>query len=203
MNEVLIDQIPNLADMLRALEELSLVAVGNQFQTTSLIVQQMPEIRNEICKDKNWKEIAENQKKNYFQEDEKSLKEDFERMTSLYDYNVLEGLIEGFKCSKCKKEALKRCSKCKSEYYCSRECQVTHWKDHKPACMAKVAQMEKNMQEKENKNSGSAVDIEKKTPFITEIKSEQKNTKTSREGDLPSQSKVSTKAQENPLNELD
>jgi hypothetical protein len=41
MNEVLIDQIPNLADMLRSLEELTLMAVGSQLQTTSLIVEQV------------------------------------------------------------------------------------------------------------------------------------------------------------------
>jgi MYND finger. len=84
----------------------------------------MPEIRTEVLKDKNWKEIAEYQKQNYFKDDEKSLKEDIERMASLYDYNILEGLIEGFKCAGCGKDATKRCSKCKSEFYCSRECQV-------------------------------------------------------------------------------
>jgi len=41
MNEVLVDQIPNLADMIRSLEELSLMAVGTQLQSTSLIVQQV------------------------------------------------------------------------------------------------------------------------------------------------------------------
>ena len=84
----------------------------------------MPEIRTEVCNNKNWKEIAEFQKQNYLKEDEESLKEDFARMANLYDYNLLENLMEGFKCAKCKKEAIKRCSKCKSEYYCSRECQV-------------------------------------------------------------------------------
>ena len=73
---------------------------------------------------KNWKEIAELQKKKYFLEDEKTLKEDLQRMQGLYDYNILEGLMDGFKCANCHKEALKRCSKCKQEFYCSRECQV-------------------------------------------------------------------------------
>ncbi|KAL8290410.1 hypothetical protein RQP46_002668 [Phenoliferia psychrophenolica] len=27
-----------------------------------------------------------------------------------------------------------KCSKCNMSYYCSRECQVTHWKDHKELC---------------------------------------------------------------------
>ena len=38
-------------------------------------------------------------------------------------------------CAKCGKAAAKaKCSKCKSVYYCSRSCQTTHWKSHKPVC---------------------------------------------------------------------
>jgi len=185
MNEVLVDQIPNLADMIRSLEELSLMAVGTQLQSTSLIVQQIPEIRNEVCNGKNWKELAEYQKQNYLREDEKSLAEDLERMASLYDYNILEGLMEGFKCPNCKKEAIKRCSKCKAEYYCSRECQVAHWKDHKPICMARVAELDKkNTEQKEN-----APVTQKEKSLVTEVV---KETKTEKPANL-----------NNPLNELD
>jgi len=55
-------------------------------------------------------------------------------MQSLYNYNIIDGLIEGFKCGNCQKEASKRCSKCKQEFYCTRECQVQHWKEHKKVC---------------------------------------------------------------------
>ena len=39
----------------------------------------------------------------------------------------------------CQKESEIRCSRCKSEYYCSRECQVKHWKQHKEFCNLMVA----------------------------------------------------------------
>ncbi|KNC53514.1 uncharacterized protein AMSG_01227 [Thecamonas trahens ATCC 50062] len=44
-------------------------------------------------------------------------------------------------CAKCRTlmaegTALKRCSRCKKTVYCSRDCQVAHWKIHKPACKA-------------------------------------------------------------------
>lgn len=31
---------------------------------------------------------------------------------------------------------LQRCSRCKGVYYCSRECQTSHWPKHKPNCTA-------------------------------------------------------------------
>jgi hypothetical protein len=38
MNELLLDQIPNLSDMLRTLEELSLMGVAAQINNNSFIV---------------------------------------------------------------------------------------------------------------------------------------------------------------------
>ena len=61
MNELLLDQIPNLVDMLRSLEELSLLNVAVQQSTNPFIIQQLPEIRNLICKNKDWKAIAQHQ----------------------------------------------------------------------------------------------------------------------------------------------
>ena len=38
-------------------------------------------------------------------------------------------------CLECGKEGgLKRCAKCREACYCSRECQVAHWRVHKKAC---------------------------------------------------------------------
>jgi uncharacterized protein YjbI with pentapeptide repeats len=46
------------------------------------------------------------------------------------------------KCGKCKKdepagETFKECAKCSEVCYCSRECQVAHWKEHKAMCIRK------------------------------------------------------------------
>jgi MYND finger protein len=39
----------------------------------------------------------------------------------------------------CGNPGLKRCSKCKMTYYCSRQCQVEDWKDHKDDCEANIS----------------------------------------------------------------
>ena len=49
MNEVLLDQIPNLTVMLRSLEELSLMNVPAQPSTNPFIIQVVPQMRARIC----------------------------------------------------------------------------------------------------------------------------------------------------------
>jgi hypothetical protein len=41
-------------------------------------------------------------------------------------------------CDKTTSEKLQKCSACRKVYYCNRECQVAHWKHHKPVCDAAV-----------------------------------------------------------------
>jgi len=57
MTEVLLDQLPMLSNLLRALEELSLIQENPVPSKNSFIVQQIPEFRLKM-KDKNWNEIA-------------------------------------------------------------------------------------------------------------------------------------------------
>jgi hypothetical protein len=41
-------------------------------------------------------------------------------------------------CPKCNKPAPHKCSKCLAVCYCSRECQLSHWPEHKTHCKRKV-----------------------------------------------------------------
>lgn len=124
MNELLLDQIPNLSVMLRSLEELSFMNVRTQTLSNPLVVQLIPEIANSITSGQNWKEIAEFQQANYFKKDLEQQKEDMKKMADLYGQDLVEGIIDGFKCGLCRKEASKRCAQCQKLWYCSRECQV-------------------------------------------------------------------------------
>lgn len=37
-------------------------------------------------------------------------------------------------CAVCKAKSTKRCGKCQGPLYCSKECQLSHWKEHKKTC---------------------------------------------------------------------
>lgn len=54
MTEVLLDQLPMLSGMHRALEEMSLMGEGATSSSNAFIVQALPEIRVKIMKGKNW-----------------------------------------------------------------------------------------------------------------------------------------------------
>lgn len=131
MNEVLLDQIPVLTQMLRALEELSMMQEVSVPSSNPFVVQMIPEIRDGILKGKNWREIAEFQKKTYFEIGEEEIKEEMKTIMNLYSSDMLEDFLEQPKCGQCGKEAKNRCSKCKHEWYCGRDCQIKAWKGHK------------------------------------------------------------------------
>ena len=67
MNEVLLDQLPMLADMLRGLEELNIAADPGAVSTSNaFIVQTLPEIRTRLLANKNWAQIASEQRDSFF-----------------------------------------------------------------------------------------------------------------------------------------
>ena len=70
------------------------------------------------------REIAEYQKANFFASDVEKQKEDMKRLSEIYGSNIIEHLIDGFKCENCQKDASKRCSRCKAVWYCGKDCQV-------------------------------------------------------------------------------
>jgi hypothetical protein len=95
----------------------------------------MPPFRHEIVQGKDWKAIAEKQKREIFVELSAEAKiEEAKKMLGVYESSAFEEFLEPPKCAKCGKPAGQRCSRCKSDWYCSRECQVASWKSHKPIC---------------------------------------------------------------------
>lgn len=113
INETLIDQLPMLAQMLRSLEEMSMMGENAIGEKNSFIVQQMPEMRTKLLKGKNWKNIAEYQLAKYFIEVEGKPDESMKSIMKLYGSDVFDQFDDNPKCAQCGEPAAHRCSKCK------------------------------------------------------------------------------------------
>ncbi|PVD24217.1 hypothetical protein C0Q70_14687 [Pomacea canaliculata] len=140
LTPILIDQLPVLGEMLRYLEQLSMMDPPPAARTlywNRICVLQVPEIRNSVLKkyEGKWEKLAKEQIKSFFNPSEEEIKEQARRWVDTYSFEVLENLIaEPPKCTVCGEQATKRCSRCQNEWYCRRECQVQHWPKHKKAC---------------------------------------------------------------------
>ena len=159
----IIEQLPVLKDLKRTLEELSIMNL-NESSTSSMnnnknerlmfAVEIVPEFREALL-DKDFEKIAEVQLKSIFNAKEygsKNRKKDMEILCRIYNnFDGLEDMLDPPVCAKCGHDAQQRCSRCKSEWYCSRECQLKSWKKHKPICNTIAENRLKN--EKEEKSS--------------------------------------------------
>lgn len=134
-NDMLIDQIPNLQELRRTLEELGMMEPPAP--EPSMVLEQVPEIWDHLLKVNGgkWGSIAKYQHSRVFCTDQKTMMEQAKRLAGTYDLDTLESLLpEDPKCVKCGELATMRCSRCKNEWYCRRQCQVEHWKQHKAMC---------------------------------------------------------------------
>jgi hypothetical protein len=126
---VSIDQLPVLSNLLRALEEISLMGDSSGSRISAFLIQQLPEIRDNLIRNKNWQEIARRQRETFLVENEETRKADMQLLMA-----GLEDFLEDPICAKCGNLATYRCSKCHNEWYCSRDCQKSAWKQHKLVC---------------------------------------------------------------------
>eukprot|EP00164_Ancoracysta_twista_P007032 GFYU01009905.1.p1 GENE.GFYU01009905.1~~GFYU01009905.1.p1 ORF type:complete len:508 (-),score=140.68 GFYU01009905.1:64-1437(-) len=136
MNETLLDQIPMLNDFMRFLEESSIAKVGGAPSQNMFMIEQVPEIRDnlEMTNKDKYEAIAKKVVNTYFKITEESRREEMKRLTELYSIDQWEEVLEDPKCAECGELATKRCSRCKNEWYCGRKCQVGAWKKHKTMC---------------------------------------------------------------------
>lgn len=135
LNEIVIDQIPNLAHLQRFLEQLA-ISEPPAYKS-DLIIEPIAEIYESIVSKYKgkWKDLAKNQANTVLNPDDKEIQEKAKRWTQTFSNEILESLIdEPAKCAECGQPAPKRCSRCQNEWYCRRECQVKNWQKHKKAC---------------------------------------------------------------------
>ena len=137
LNESVFDQLPPLADLLRALEELSISgqvpsALPGTLAASAFTVELIAEARAAL-EGKSRAEladIAEWQVKNVFKEEDREELIKLAKTANVIDENNWEVP----KCPVCEKIADQRCSGCRRVFYCSRDCQLSHWQKHKVIC---------------------------------------------------------------------
>ncbi|XP_059150753.1 zinc finger MYND domain-containing protein 10-like [Physella acuta] len=135
LTEVLLDQMPILAELQRYLEHLAIMDPPPAKK--DLVLEQVPEMRDKLLKkyEDKWHKIASAQVKTTFNQSDDDIRSQAQRWAATYNLDVLEELVaDPPKCAVCGQLASKRCSRCQNEWYCRRECQVAHWKKHKQAC---------------------------------------------------------------------
>lgn len=141
INEVIIDQIPILHEMLCFLEHLSVFAPPPA--KSDIVIEQVSEIWDLLMKENKgkWKSIAKIQSQKVFSNTDEQCDAIIKELSATYDMDDLEAVLSvPSKCANCGSRAEKRCSQCRNEWYCCRQCQVAHWKRHKPACLLMVKQ---------------------------------------------------------------
>ena len=167
-----------MMNLYRSLENMSLMTYGNTLTVNPFIVEMVPILSgNKIFKltEEQIKLIGNNIVSKYFENlNREKLAKELEPVNEIYNLDNIEYFMEDPICAQCGKLANSRCSRCKSEWYCSKECQIKKWKEHKTVCKTLAALF------KENEN-----DLSKKKIEFNHIKvsGEQISQETS-EGDL-------------------
>ena len=156
--EVLYDQIPQMMNLYRSLENMSLMTYGNTLTVNPFIVEMVPILSGNKMfklKEEQIKTIGNHIIKDYFENlSREKLAKELEPVNEIYNLDNIEYFMEDPICAQCGKLANSRCSRCKSEWYCSKECQIKRWKEHKTVCKTLAALF------KENENDLSKKKIE-------------------------------------------
>jgi zinc finger MYND domain-containing protein 10 len=135
--EPLLDQIPPLRDLQRAVEQLGVTDPPPPTTSNFAVIEQVPEFREAVNAElKNVDRLAETQANTVFGDDPKSRRKELARLADTYNLDNFDEFLDAPVCALpgCGKEATNRCSRCKTDWYCSRKCQVEAWSAHKPLC---------------------------------------------------------------------
>ena len=95
INEVILDQLPFLADIQRYMDELAVTDVPEPHNTSNsvFLFQQVAVARESMLKGKNWYDVADYQMDNVFTMTDKT-DNDLKKMSDLYSDDLAEGVLD-------------------------------------------------------------------------------------------------------------
>jgi hypothetical protein len=133
-HESLLDQVPLLEHLQRAVEEIQILANAPEAALRSgLVIEQVPVLRERLLAE-DPQTAADALVANLAALSSEDLFAEMKRFSELYSLDAIDDVLEAPICAACGKGAIKRCSRCRDEWYCSRECQVARWSKHKQIC---------------------------------------------------------------------
>lgn len=156
----------------------------------------MPEIRQKIIKGQNWERMADYQYKSFFKDKgDGKPDDDLKSIMKLYGSDVFDQFDDDPKCANCGDTAAHRCSKCKTEWYCSRECQLARWKEHKKMCqlITKMKQEESKFSDEQKEKMKEQIqqkEAKKKKPLIEEVTTQSTNQQKTKKQNMKIQETV-------------
>jgi hypothetical protein len=139
LNDLLVDQIPVLAHLKVMLDQMALSSTVSVAKSSPFVISTVPEIKERIIKNSDFAAIAQKQANEIFSQEFSAAEfEELGRLGELYTNDIFDYESKDEDkhiCANCGIDASKRCSRCKTVWYCSKECQVKHFKEsHKKNC---------------------------------------------------------------------
>lgn len=154
MHEVLLDQLPPLAEFKHYLVTLQVKASSSSSSGESkvgpLLLEELPMVRERLVagvkSDGGWRHVVELQARVFLHKSAEEVQQMARQLNDTYGAEVwerMEGQENGngggegadagekHECTLCGQPSLKKCYRCKRTYYCGRECQVKDWPRHK------------------------------------------------------------------------
>jgi hypothetical protein len=93
LNEIMLDQLPFLADIMRYMDELAISDVANDDRQNVFMLQQVSATRDSIIKDQNWPAVADKQMNKVFTMTDKDDK-DIRKMAEVYADDLAEDVLD-------------------------------------------------------------------------------------------------------------
>lgn len=140
LHDVLLDQIPCLAELKKCLYTLQLTEnPGND--SSGLVLEELPTIKEELigkARKIGWKNILHEHKRIFIDAEQEELISVAKQLSETYDSNFYAHMEEQSEkrglCGNCQKPAETKCGRCKSVFYCSIDCQKAQWPKHVKVC---------------------------------------------------------------------